>query len=354
MSERARLYSVSDFIEWQSNGTLELSPSFQRRPVWSANAKSLLLDTVVKGLPMPIIFIRERTVDLRSLRTVRQVVDGQQRIRALFAFIRPSLLEDYVPSRDDFTVRPSHNKALSGRRFEDLDEDTRRRILNYQFNVYGFPPSTADQELLQIFARLNSTGVKLNPQELRNAEFEGEFKTAMYTFAAEQLDRWRHMRVFSETDIARMLEVELTSELVLLMLSGVSAKSSASMDAIYRKYEADFPLCDVVAERFNWVMDALSDNLGEVFAKLEGKHRTLFYGAFASLYDLRYGIGSPLLRGQHLAMPAGWAAQLADRLYLIERGQAEASVVEATERRTTHKGERQTLTTYLTSGKAPE
>lgn len=354
MSERARLYSVSDFVEWQANGTLELSPSFQRRPVWSQNAKSLLLDTVVRGLPTPIVFLRERTVDLRSLKTVRQVVDGQQRIRTLFSYVRPSLLEDYEPSRDDFTVRPSHNKSLAGKRFDELDEELRRRILNYQFNVYGFPPSTADQELLQIFARLNSTGVRLNSQELRNAEFEGEFKAVMYALAAEQLERWRHMRIFSETDIARMLEVELTSELALLMFSGISAKTSGAVDALYKKHELEFREAPVIEERFAWVMDALADVAGDVFARLEGKHRTLFYASFAATYDKRFGLGSALQRGQHKPMPKGWGAELVDRLYRIENGQVPARVLEATARRTTHKGERQILTDFLATGNTPQ
>ena len=59
---------------------------------------------------------------------------------------------------------------------------------------------------------MNSTGVKLNAQELRNAEFFGEFKEVCYELATEQLNRWRHWGIFSPDRIARMMEVELTSE----------------------------------------------------------------------------------------------------------------------------------------------
>jgi hypothetical protein len=55
------VYKVSDFISWQRNGSLEISPSFQRRPVWPKPAKSYLIDTIVRGFPVPIIFIREKT-----------------------------------------------------------------------------------------------------------------------------------------------------------------------------------------------------------------------------------------------------------------------------------------------------
>jgi len=64
-------YKVSDFISWQRGGSLQLSPSFQRRPVWSAGAKSLLIDTVVRGLPMPVIFLRELPSDLSDFEPQR-------------------------------------------------------------------------------------------------------------------------------------------------------------------------------------------------------------------------------------------------------------------------------------------
>ena len=58
-------YKVSDFLSWQRSKTLELRPSFQRRPVWQPGAKSYLLDTIIRGLPIPIIFLREQKTDLK-------------------------------------------------------------------------------------------------------------------------------------------------------------------------------------------------------------------------------------------------------------------------------------------------
>lgn len=71
------VYTESDFLGWRRNETLELKPICQRREVWSFKAKSLLTDTIVKGLPMPILFLR-KTQDLRKLSSRLEVVDGQQ------------------------------------------------------------------------------------------------------------------------------------------------------------------------------------------------------------------------------------------------------------------------------------
>ncbi|HTW88178.1 MAG TPA: DUF262 domain-containing protein, partial [Candidatus Binataceae bacterium] len=181
-------YRVSDFIAWQREGTLELNPNFQRRSVWKKPAKSFLVDTILRGLPIPIIFLRDLRTDLKTLKAKREVVDGQQRIRTIFSFVDPALVPQYKPDRDDFTIDAIHNPDLGDRRFAALDKSDRQKILDYQFSVHSFPADTDDKLILQIFARMNATGVRLNAQEIRNAEFFGKFKTIAYEIATEQLE----------------------------------------------------------------------------------------------------------------------------------------------------------------------
>src|SRR5437870_9220879 len=95
------LFTVSDFLEWQRQGTLDLDPPFQRRSVWKLGAKSYLVDTVVRGLPTPLIFIREK-IDPDTLRPLREVIDGQQRLRTLIGFIDEQALPDFDAERDRF------------------------------------------------------------------------------------------------------------------------------------------------------------------------------------------------------------------------------------------------------------
>ncbi|MDE2756449.1 MAG: DUF262 domain-containing protein, partial [Acidobacteriota bacterium] len=233
-------YKISDFVSWARAQTLILSPSFQRRSVWPVGAKSYLLDTIVRGLPIPIIFLREQKTDLESFEPKREVVDGQQRIRTLIAFIAPTLLRDFDPNRDNFTIKLSHNKNLAGQPFNKLPTEIRQTILDYQFSVHILPSSVDDREVLQIFARMNATGLKLNSQELRNAAYFGEFKTSMYEISAEQLPRWRGWRLFNESQISRMAEVEITSEFAQLMLKGIVAKHQQALDRLYADLEDEW------------------------------------------------------------------------------------------------------------------
>src|SRR3989304_4049342 len=93
-----KTYSVNDFVEWKEGGILELSPKFQRRKVWPQKAKSYLLDSVIRGKPTPKILIREH-ISTATRKTMREVVDGQQRLRAIFEYME-----------DAFPVSRTHNE----------------------------------------------------------------------------------------------------------------------------------------------------------------------------------------------------------------------------------------------------
>ena len=339
-------YRVSDFVSWQRAGSLEISPSFQRRSVWRPIEKSYLIDTVVRGFPMPVIFLRDVPADLDRLEPRRQVVDGQQRIRTLLGFVSRSLLPDFGPN-DDFTVRRSHNSAISGKSFDELDVDLRQRILNYEFSVDVFRSDTDDREILQIFARMNSTGVKLTPQELRNAEFIGELKALMYTLAAEQLPRWREWHVFSEQDIARMEEVAMTSEATLLMLRGMTGRDERALDRLYRDNEEEFPQGAEVARRFRFLLDSIDEKLGARISDTAFTRKTLFYPLVAAFYDLHFGIGSELTKLRPKPIPQRTADWIVEAGHRIQTRDAPEGLLEQISRRTTHPATRAALVEYL-------
>ncbi|TAK61878.1 MAG: DUF262 domain-containing protein, partial [Dehalococcoidia bacterium] len=160
-------FTIADLYNWHNTGELDLSPRFQRRLVWSNAARSYLVDTVARGLPMPKIFYRMQ-IDPVAIKSVREVVDGQQRLRALFSFID-----------GEFTVYASHNEDIGGRRFARLPEEVRDAILRYEITADLLIGAT-DTAVLQIFARINSYSVTLNDQEKRNAKFAGAFKSLAY------------------------------------------------------------------------------------------------------------------------------------------------------------------------------
>jgi hypothetical protein len=339
------VYKISDFLGWQKAGLLILSPYFQRRSVWSAGAKSYLLDTVVRGLPIPIIFLREQKTDLTRLEHKREVVDGQQRLRTILSFIQPGTLPDYDATRDSFQIKEAHNKDLAGRVFNDFPLEIKQRILDYEFSVHVLPSSIDDREVLQIFARMNATGYKLNSQELRNAAYFGQFKTSIFELAAEQLQRWRKWRLFNEDQIARMNEVELTSECAQLMLRGIVGKSQKALDSLYGDKDEKYPEKQQIERRFRMTMDSIEEIFGDDLAGFNTRPR--FFGLFAFIYDITFGLESKLIRTKPTPLPAGIRECLNRASEAIENETAPAKVLGALAKRTTHPKSRRTVVAYL-------
>jgi len=110
-----------------------LSPVFQRRSVWKKGAKSYIIDTIVCGLSIPIIFLRELPADLQTLQAKREVVDGQQRLRTVLAYIAPDSVKNFDPNRDDFRIEQVHNAELGRKSFPQLEREFKQKILDYQF-----------------------------------------------------------------------------------------------------------------------------------------------------------------------------------------------------------------------------
>ena len=340
-------YKISDFLSWQRTGTLLLSPSFQRRPVWKTGAKSYLIDTIVRGLPIPILFIRDRPADLNSFEPIREVVDGQQRIRAVISYIAPRLLKDLDENRDLFTVSRSHNRELAGKKFEQLSDSIKGRILDYQFSVHVLPPGTDDREVFQIFARMNSTGTKLNPQELRNAEYFGEFKTSMYETALRHLNRWRAWKIFTEDNISRMDEVELTSEFAIYMLQGISARNKPMLDRVYDEKDSCYPERGEVERRFDIVMDSINNTFGNDLPHMLFRRKTLFYGLFAIFYEMQFGSNSKLVPAKAKRISSQQISTLRQIDEDLKKEDVPPNVIEAMARQTTNLSSRETLFQYL-------
>jgi hypothetical protein len=341
------LYKVSDFVSWQKAKSLVLSPSFQRRPVWKTGAKSYFIDTIDRGLPIPIIFLREQKTDLATLEPKREVVDGQQRIRTVLSYIDPNLLDDFKPERDLFTFKPIHNHDLGGKTFSELSQEIKQRIMDYQFSVHVLPSRVDDREILHIFARMNATGYNLNDQELRNAWYFGEFKTSMYELASEQLPRWRDWKIFTEYNIARMDEVELTSEFAILMLKGITGKNKRTINRMYQDKDPDFIERLEIENRFRIIMDTIDDKLGNEIRHLPFRKKTLFYSLFAFFYDIQFGLKSPLEPIQRRLITSDKIAQVKLAGERIESKNAPVKVIEAVARRTTHPSSRLVVLRYL-------
>lgn len=270
-------YPISDIVEWHERNQLILTPKFQRRGVWPALAKSYLIDTIVRSLPIPPIFIRP-LIDVTTKKTAREVVDGQQRLQTIL---------DYIDGK--FTVLPVHNKNLAQLPFSRLPESTKRAILEYKITT-NLLESISDAEVLEVFSRINAYMVPLNPQELRNSTYLGPFKQAMYRIAHRHYQFFKLNKILTDEAIARMHDVELVSEITLGILQGPTQTDSKTIDTFYALYDDYFPLYEHIDEMFAEGFTIMAEVFDGRLAHTQFRRVPLFYSFFLltleSLYDL--------------------------------------------------------------------
>lgn len=269
-------YNIGDLYEWYQKGTLILQPKFQRREIWSKNARSYLIDTIVRGLPVPKIYIRQR-IDLETSRSIREVVDGQQRLRAVFDFLR-----------GDLVISKIHNKKYCDTKFTDFPTNMKKDFLAYQFSS-DLLLGASDREVLDVFTRINSYTLTLNEQEKRNAKFSGAFKQTVYGLGLDHLEFWRNNRILSDERIARMGEAELASELVVAMLDGLQ-DGKGSLSRFYKMYDEDFPQATEVSKLLHEILNLISFVFADDLPKTPYRRAPMFYSLFCVFFDCKCGL----------------------------------------------------------------
>jgi hypothetical protein len=336
-----RQYTVNDFQEWEQRDALLLQPKFQRRLVWLDKPKSYLLDSIVRGFPVPPIYIRE-ILDPDRRKTIREVVDGQQRLQTILDFLD-----------DRFVILKSHNDEVGGKNFSELPEPTRRHILKYAFSVVILVAAD-DADVFRIFERLNSYTLPLKAQEKLNAKYFGRFKKFVFRLGLDHLEFWRSNRVLSNRDIVRMGEAELTSELVVAMLDGLQDKKK-SLEQFYREYDDSFPQGKKLRSQFEACIRTIQAIFGADLAESAFRKKALFYSLFCVVYDFLFRLpNSPiddsergsLTKGSYASVRRG-LNRLASVLDSEAPTPAEAKFIEACARQTDNVAPRRIRHKYI-------
>lgn len=209
-------HPISDLRDWHTNKLLELQPAFQRQEVWSQAARNMLIDTILRGIPMPKIFLANR---LQKTHTYRVVIDGQQRTTAILDFLA-----------DKFPLDDPYDGEHKGKTFSQLDEETQNQILSYQID-FNEAINPSDQETREVYSRVNKYTVALTKQELRRADFPGDFLNVSEELANHAfLDS---SGIFTAANRRRYADVEYVSELLAGLLSGAQDKKK-SLDDYYK------------------------------------------------------------------------------------------------------------------------
>jgi uncharacterized protein with ParB-like and HNH nuclease domain len=224
--------SLANFWENHQLKKYDFEPGYQRDSVWSEEKQSFLIDSILKNIPIPPIFLHQ-IIDDETGKTSYAVIDGKQRLTSIISFINGE-----INSSSDGEDSPLFNERLAGLEFADLGSpdllDIRRDFWRYSIPIEYI--DTSDKNTIDaIFDRLNRNGEPLVGQELRRAGFYGTpLLNNVELLANNQfwVERLEHV------DLKRMEDREFISEILFFLLEKTPLKSDQKeLDKLYTKYK---------------------------------------------------------------------------------------------------------------------
>lgn len=249
MARTLTTQDVSWFLDLHGKGQLNLTPSYQRRSVWSPRDKRYFIDTILNQYPAPPVFLH-KTIDDNG-RSTYHVVDGKQRLQTIIEFS-----EGKVRIPDNFS-----DVTLQKKRWNDLGPDVRKRFWNYVL-IAEMLPDVSDAMLRNIFERINRNSRKLTPQEMRHAKYDGWFITTAEAEAEKQ--EWKDFRLATAARMKRMADVQFISELLgTIIRQEIAGFDQDALDDLYAEYEDLSEQSTFIEEDFLMEVERLKSKIHE-------------------------------------------------------------------------------------------
>lgn len=254
------------------NDEIEFDASFQRKAgLWNKRQKSQLIESIFLRIPLPAFYF-DASDDGRWL-----IIDGLQRVTALRQFVVDKTLK-----LEEMEFFPE----LNGCNYDKLPRAFQRRIDETVINVYLVNPATPANVKFNIFKRINTGGLELEPQEIRNALFQG--KATVFLQECAGLDSF-----LAATDGSVKSERMLDREFVLRYVSfcyldldeytgNIDEFLNEGMKFLNR---ADDDLLEKIKSGFEQVMENMSRIMGRnAFRKIcrDGRRRPINKAIFES------------------------------------------------------------------------
>lgn len=283
MDFNSSFQTISWFRDRYREGSLEIRPPFQRKPVWAIRQKCYLIESILMNLPVPEIYIQQTTTAEGD--TTYAIVDGQQRIRTVLQFTGA----ESDPQEEEYNKfvldKIDPNSQWSNITFGELSDEEKKAFYGYKFAVRYLNTENND-EISDMFKRLNKFLTPLKPQELRNAMFSGPFIELAEKLSDDEY--WSENRIVSPALIRRMGDVEFVSDLLIGVLHGPQGGSAKILDDYYQQYEDyedEFPGQRPARRLFNQTLEKIQLLLPDIKEYRWG-NKTDFYTLFVGMAAL--------------------------------------------------------------------
>ncbi len=283
-------YSVVEYCTQMERKEIIVNHNYQRSDkVWPIMAKSFLIETLILGYPMPKLALRQLT-DLSTKKHFKEIVDGQQRSEAIYEFYTGQL----QLSQKLETVE------MQGCRYAELPDEYKQRFLDYHINTDTFTGAD-DLQVREMFRRMNTYTVPLNPEEQRHAVYQGPFKWFAHSLGKKFGANFVNAGLFTDKQLIRMADTKLITEVSHAYFNAIQTTNKAKLDNLYKGFNARFTDEEELTMRFTKGLDDLFS-----MKELWGTSAMKPFMAYALLLALMH-IRSPMQKLQSIYKVAGGA-----------------------------------------------
>lgn len=275
MKSKPDTKTVSALLKLRKNQMLLVNPEYQRGEVWNRPQQKRLVDSVLRGYPIPLIYLHYIKREIEGfVQEGFEVIDGQQRLNALYQYIEEGRFGLFDPVADEQEARyPSFIKDVpcpwGGKKFETLDKEIQLQLLNTPLSIVMIETDEPN-EARDLFIRLQG-GMPLSPQEKRDA-WPGNFTEFVLKVGGKpELAHYQGHDFFKTVMGAKVSKRgemrQLTAQLVMLFMSKIEAGRLCDIgrdeiDTFYYKHLTFEPHC-AEAERFIEILTMLTKLLGD-------------------------------------------------------------------------------------------
>ena len=240
--------TVATYCASLKRGDVVVNRTYQRSDkVWPDAARGYLIETIILGFPLPKMYLYPLT-DLKSRRTISEIVDGQQRTMAIYSFYN-----------DGFALPSSvETEDIAGKTYSALKDENKQKFINYSLSFDEFIGANRD-EIVEVFRRINSYTIPLNAEEHRHAVFQGNFKWFINKLAARFNKAFVDLGVFSEKQLVRMADTKLLSEVCDATFDGIRTTNKRILDGVYKNRNKRFPEEKQLDEWLTEAIDQIRD-----------------------------------------------------------------------------------------------
>ncbi|MBE0564914.1 MAG: DUF262 domain-containing protein [Krumholzibacteria bacterium] len=222
-------YTIAEYCAGMKRNEIVVNRDYQRSAkVWPAIARSYLIETIMLGLPIPKLYLFQK-VDPSNRQSFKEIVDGQQRSIAI---------REYYDDKYRISSR-IETENIAGKKFSELDEVDKQSFMTYRLGADTFINAT-DDEVRDIFRRMNSYTIPLNAAEQRHAVFQGPFKWFVHALSKEFDPVFLQMGLFTRNRIVRMADATLITEICDAFAKGIRTTKKPQLDALYKSRDRTF------------------------------------------------------------------------------------------------------------------